>query len=154
MAFAALAVADRVLLMELISTNYLGLLVTELRDIVGGARYGHFESTMVGVTKVLPKRYFFGVVVPVVVVPPLVPARVSRHALSSHRDRRVLRLPLCPLWPRMGRGGIFHLSNGKFTSRSAGGAQTPPRPPAPTRRISAPKWCLLQPRGRRGVSRA
>jgi hypothetical protein len=56
-----------VLLMELISTNYLGVLVTELRDIVGGARYGHFESKVVGVTKVLPKRYFFGVVVPVVV---------------------------------------------------------------------------------------
>ena len=46
MAFAALAVADRVLLMDLISTNYLGVLVAELRDIVGGARYERFESKL------------------------------------------------------------------------------------------------------------
>ena len=45
-----------------------------------------------------------------------------------------------------GRGGG---TNGDFKSLSAVGSRFPPRPPAPTRRISAPKWQALRPSGGR-----
>ena len=65
-AFSALAVSDRALLMSLITTNYLAELVVSFRSTVGGLRFAHYEQIMVRRAKQLPRWYFFGVVIPVI----------------------------------------------------------------------------------------
>eukprot|EP01043_Picozoa_sp_COSAG02_P011624 COSAG02_NODE_431_length_22447_cov_7.487202_10_plen_1110_part_00 len=65
-AFSTLAVADRILIMDLISSNYLVVLVASLNEAAGQYPFEHYEKMLVKQARKIPMFYFFFIVVPTV----------------------------------------------------------------------------------------
>ena len=63
--FAAVAVADRVLIMSLVASNYLSDLVVASAEIVEPSWFPAFERQMAKQARLIPKRFFLAVVLPV-----------------------------------------------------------------------------------------